>query len=215
MRFFNPVIRPKFSLKAAFPFSVGWFRNRTGTSSARKGLHLTSGTAQPLVKPVVWFARAAVNWRSLSVAKSAYYSASRAYFQSKISLLFCFEIPNAGLEIGQNPDPEKPIGYPFSNWTRTCHVPCVSFDEKTSLTMSLGSWIRTWPGREQATCNCGKSMYPSRQANNVFFLLSVWPKKLLNGRQRVLYRVTRPSRNQNSLFSMRLNINCLMHHVFP
>ena len=62
-------------------------------------------------------------------------------FKSQISVLFCFKMPNAGLEIGQNPDPEKPIGYPLSNWTRTCHVPCVSFDEKTSLTMSLGSWI--------------------------------------------------------------------------
>ena len=28
--------------------------------------------AQPLVKPVVWSARAVVNWRSRSVAKSAY-----------------------------------------------------------------------------------------------------------------------------------------------
>ena len=42
--------------------------------SARKGLNSTSGAqfaAQPLVKPVVWFARAVVNWRSRSVAKSA------------------------------------------------------------------------------------------------------------------------------------------------
>ena len=29
--------------------------------------------ALPLVKPVVWFARAVVNWRSRSVAKSAFY----------------------------------------------------------------------------------------------------------------------------------------------
>ena len=46
--------------------------------SARKGLNSTSGAqfaAQPLVKPVVWFARPVVNWRSRSVAmhKSAYY----------------------------------------------------------------------------------------------------------------------------------------------
>ena len=56
-----------------------WFSNRTGMSvddgkSARKGLNATSGAqfaALPLVKPVVWFARAVVNWRSRSVAKSA------------------------------------------------------------------------------------------------------------------------------------------------
>ena len=44
--------------------------------SARKGLNSTSGAqfaALSLVKPVVWFARAVVNWRSRSVAKSAYY----------------------------------------------------------------------------------------------------------------------------------------------
>lgn len=103
-------------------------------------------------------------------------------FKSQISVLFCFKMPNAGLEIGQKPDPEKPIGYPLSNWTRTCHVPCVSFDEKTSLTMSLGSWIRTWPGHEQATCNRGKSMYPSRQANNDFFLAFWMAKKLIERR---------------------------------
>ena len=42
--------------------------------SARKGLNSTSGTqfgTLPLVKPVVWFACAVVNWRSRSVAKSA------------------------------------------------------------------------------------------------------------------------------------------------
>ena len=58
---------------------IGWFSNRTGTSvddgkSARKGLNATSSAqfaALPLVKPVVWFARAGVNWRSRSVAKSA------------------------------------------------------------------------------------------------------------------------------------------------
>ena len=66
----------------ASPFALlGWFSNRTGKSaddgkSARKVLHVTSGaqfSALPLVKPVVWFARAVVNWRSRSVAKSAYY----------------------------------------------------------------------------------------------------------------------------------------------
>ena len=57
--------------------SIGWFSNRTGTSlhdGAQKGLNSTSGAqfvALPLVKPVVWFARADVNWRSSSVAKSA------------------------------------------------------------------------------------------------------------------------------------------------
>ena len=41
---------------------------------ARKGLNATSGAqfaALPLVKPVVWLARAVVNWRPRSVAKSA------------------------------------------------------------------------------------------------------------------------------------------------
>ena len=45
--------------------------------SARKGISSTSGAqfvAQPLVKPVVWFARAVVHWRSRPVAKSAYYN---------------------------------------------------------------------------------------------------------------------------------------------
>ena len=40
--------------------------------SKQKGLNTTSGTqfaALPSVKPVVWFARAVVNWRSSSVAK--------------------------------------------------------------------------------------------------------------------------------------------------
>ena len=44
--------------------------------SAWKGLNATSGTqfvAQLFDKPVVWFARAIVKWRSCSVAKSAYY----------------------------------------------------------------------------------------------------------------------------------------------
>ena len=50
--------------------NVSWQRE-----SAWKGLNATSGvqfTALPLVKPVVKFARAVVNWRSRPVAKSAY-----------------------------------------------------------------------------------------------------------------------------------------------
>ena len=50
--------------------NVSWRRE-----SARKGLNATSGAqfaALRLVKPVVWFARAVVNWSSRSVAKSAY-----------------------------------------------------------------------------------------------------------------------------------------------
>ena len=50
--------------------NVSWRRE-----SARKGLNTTSCAqfaALPLVKPVVWFARAVVNWCSRSVAKSAY-----------------------------------------------------------------------------------------------------------------------------------------------
>ena len=46
--------------------NVSWRRE-----SARKGLNLTSGAqfaSLPLVKPVVWFARAVINWRSRSVA---------------------------------------------------------------------------------------------------------------------------------------------------
>ena len=49
--------------------NVSWRRE-----TARKGLNTTSGAqfaALPLVKPVVWFAHAVVNWRSRSVAKSA------------------------------------------------------------------------------------------------------------------------------------------------
>ena len=45
--------------------NVGWQRE-----SARRGLNTTSGAqfvALPLVKPVVWFARDVVNWRSHSV----------------------------------------------------------------------------------------------------------------------------------------------------
>ena len=49
--------------------NVSWRRE-----SARKGLNMTSGAqfaALPLVKPVVSFVRAVVNWRSRSIAKSA------------------------------------------------------------------------------------------------------------------------------------------------
>ena len=52
---------------------------------ARKGLNSTSGAqfvALPLVKPVVWFVGAVVNWRSRSVAKSAF------YYQEPFWLLF-------------------------------------------------------------------------------------------------------------------------------
>ena len=45
------------------------------TTGKRKGLNMTSRAqfaTLPLVKPVVWFARAVVNWPSRSVAKSAY-----------------------------------------------------------------------------------------------------------------------------------------------
>ena len=69
------------------PFSVGRYGslsfgsgNVVGTSFSlrvcQKGLNMTSGAkfaALPLLKPVVWFARAVVDWRSRSVAKSAYY----------------------------------------------------------------------------------------------------------------------------------------------
>ena len=47
---------------------------RLRRESAPKGLDATSGAqvaALPLVKPVVWFARVVVNWRSRSIAKSA------------------------------------------------------------------------------------------------------------------------------------------------
>ena len=50
---------------------LGWFSNRTGTSVAdgkARGKDTTSGAqfaALPLVKPVVWFARAVVNWLSV------------------------------------------------------------------------------------------------------------------------------------------------------
>jgi len=59
--------------------SLGWFSNtRTGTSvddGKARGEDTTSGAKfapLPLVKSVVWFTRAVFNWRSRSVAKSAY-----------------------------------------------------------------------------------------------------------------------------------------------
>ena len=78
---------------------TGWFSNRTGKSaddgkSARKVLHVTSGaqfSALPLVKPVVWFARAVVNWRSRSVAKSAYYGGRDVVWKSSLKGL-CYAI---------------------------------------------------------------------------------------------------------------------------
>ena len=81
-RFFNAgTSQITCALKSTVKSKLGWFSTRTGTSliwrrkSARKGLNSTSGAqfaAHRLVKPVVWLARAVVNWRSLSVAKSAY-----------------------------------------------------------------------------------------------------------------------------------------------
>ena len=61
--------------------NVSWRRE-----SARKGLNTTSDAqfaALPLVKPVVWFARVFVNWRSRSVAKSAYCSGKKRGFISR------------------------------------------------------------------------------------------------------------------------------------
>ena len=60
---------------------LGWFSNKNGNvswrrESARKGLNATSGAQfadLPLVKPVVWFGRVVVIWRSRPDAKSAYY----------------------------------------------------------------------------------------------------------------------------------------------
>ena len=49
--------------------TISWQRE-----SARKGLNAifdAQFAALPLVKPVVWFARVVVNWRSRSIAKSA------------------------------------------------------------------------------------------------------------------------------------------------
>ena len=42
--------------------------------------------APPLVKPVVWFARAVVNWRSCSVAKSASADNTRALIHQELCL---------------------------------------------------------------------------------------------------------------------------------
>ena len=57
--------------------TLGWTGTSFDDGKARgKELKSTSGAqfaAQPLVQPVAWFARAVINWRSRSVAKSAYY----------------------------------------------------------------------------------------------------------------------------------------------
>ena len=70
-------------------FALGWFSNRTRTwlddGKARKGLNTTSGAqfaTLSLVKQVVWFARAVVNWRSRSVAKSAYWMAHAPFLNT-------------------------------------------------------------------------------------------------------------------------------------
>ena len=70
------------AFRRALSINLGWFSNRIRIS-ARKGLNSTSGAqfvALPLVKPVVWFAGAVVNWRSRSVAKSAFYYESHFGF---------------------------------------------------------------------------------------------------------------------------------------
>ena len=79
---------------------LGWFSNSGNViwrrEIARKGLNSTSGprfAAQPLVKPVVWFARAVVNWRSRSVAKSAYFSEAATGISLKINLVKFTYIP--------------------------------------------------------------------------------------------------------------------------
>ena len=57
-------------MKCCILSEVCWRRE-----SAQKGLNTTSGpqfASLPLVKPVVWFVRAVVNWRSRSVAKSVF-----------------------------------------------------------------------------------------------------------------------------------------------
>ena len=63
------------NIRMIFHFFVSWRRE-----GARKGLNAISGAqfaALPLVKPVVWFARVVVNWRSRSIAKSAYYQLTK------------------------------------------------------------------------------------------------------------------------------------------
>ena len=70
----NYTIREEWNVTYQADLATGRERQLT-TESARKGLNTTTGaqfTALPVVKPVVWFARAFVNWRSRSVAKSAY-----------------------------------------------------------------------------------------------------------------------------------------------
>ena len=69
---------PPYNIRVAHK-PIGWFSKQNRNviwrrESARKGLNSTSVAqfaAVPLVAPVVWFARAVVNWRSRSVAKSA------------------------------------------------------------------------------------------------------------------------------------------------
>ena len=72
--------------RLALDRELGWFINRRGTRPERtKSMNSTSGAqfaAQLLVKPVVWFARAVVNWRSRSVAKSVYYKEGPACGQN-------------------------------------------------------------------------------------------------------------------------------------
>ena len=59
-------------------YLLDWFskgKRHLTTGKRAEGLNSTSGAqfaALPLVKPVVWFARAVFNWRSCSVTKSAY-----------------------------------------------------------------------------------------------------------------------------------------------
>ena len=72
-------IRIKLNFIVTVRISIGWFSNRTGTAVADgkasgKEQNTTSRAqfvAQPLVKPIVWFALVVVNWRSRFVAKSA------------------------------------------------------------------------------------------------------------------------------------------------
>ena len=64
--------------------------------SVRKGLNTTSGAQfAPLpFKPVVWFARAVVNWRSRSIAKSAYCKMRTEYWTRTVSFLLFDQIAN-------------------------------------------------------------------------------------------------------------------------
>ena len=47
---------------------------------------------------------------------------SRAYFQSRISPRFCFQIPNPEVQIREIPDPEKPVGDPQFRISLRCRV---------------------------------------------------------------------------------------------